>query len=177
MSSLIAMVLKWTGLSQGMMELIAIGVVALGSGGTVLYWHHQVYASCLAAQQAADAKSSAKVQAAADAQTAQLQKRATTAESNYAKTKAAIDALALNPVQPVRLCIGPNPIRSGLPQAGSANAGNAPAGASSAGLQQLPEGNSGGGPGAAGPDIGPMLAALAASADQVGATLTEFQSR
>jgi hypothetical protein len=40
MGSIIATILKWTGLSQGAMELIAIGAAALAAGGGVLAYNH-----------------------------------------------------------------------------------------------------------------------------------------
>src|SRR5580658_4237889 len=170
MGSIIATVLKWTGLSQGAMELIALGVVASGVAGVAAYEHHKIYTEGVAAQQKADTKASAKVIAAANAQTAKLQDEATTAERNYEKTQAAIAALPA--AGPVRLCINPDNSSRDVPKITSTVPGNAGAGSSASSLQPVPQGDTGSRTGTTGPDIGPLLGALAASADQVSATLT-----
>jgi hypothetical protein len=74
-----------------------------------------------------------------------------------------------NPVQPVRLCVSPRPVRP----AGEAADG---AGAPATGIQPVPESDSGVRPDGSGPDIGTMLATLALAADAVSAELREEQA-
>jgi hypothetical protein len=113
--------------------------------------------------------SSDRLQKQTAAQTAELQAKATMAERAYDKERS---LLANQPLDSVRLCIPTNRGRI-VPQTGAVVAGNASPGAASRSLQQVPPGDSS----VAGPDIGGLLDALAKSADQVSATLREYQSR
>lgn len=74
-----------------------------------------------------------------------------------------------HPVQPVRLCISPRPVRP----AGTAADG---AGSPAKPVLDLPSGDSGSGADGAGPDIAGMLESLAAAADSVSADLREEQA-
>jgi hypothetical protein len=173
MGSIIATVLKWTGLSQGVMELIAIGTVALGTGGAVWYWHHEVYDKGILAQQTADAKATSNVRAKADAQTAVLAKRATTAESTYAKSQSDLATyVAANPVHAGSVCIDSDHSGSHVSETPGAISGTVVTGTPATSVQSVPEGNPGFAVSQTQLDL---LSALGASADQVGATLTEFQ--
>lgn len=105
------------------------------------------------------------------AQTAVLQERATTAEQSYVQEQLAGAAYRdAHPVGPVRLCLNTNsgPI---VPKATGQNPGDASASTPAGSVQQVPAGNN------IGPDIGPLLSALAQRADQISATLREFQDR
>jgi hypothetical protein len=142
-------------------------IVALlaGFGWFTVHERHAGAAHEVAALKA----SSDKLQAQTAVQTAELKAKATMAEQAYDKEVHSLDAL---PTPIVRLCInsGSHPI---VPAGGGAKSGNASAGTSAAGIQQVPSGNSS----VAGPDIGGMLTAFADRADEVSATLREFQSR
>jgi hypothetical protein len=100
-------------------------------------------------------------------QTAELKTRATMAEQAYDKERNTVANLPA--VQPVRLCNANSGAK--LPAATGKVAGNAQAGASAGSIQPVLKGNP------AGPDVGPILQALAARADQVSATLREYQNR
>ena len=113
--------------------------------------------------------SSDKLIAQTAKQTADLQARANMAEQAYEKEH----LLTVNqPVPVVRVCHNANS-GSVVSNAGPAKPGNEGAGPAAGSVQPMPSGDSS----VAGPDIGGMLSALAASADQISATLREFQSR
>jgi len=121
---------------------------------------------------AALAASSVKLQADTAKQTAELKARAVMAEQAYDKEH----LLVVNqPIDSVRLCLNSNRGKI-LPATGTVVAGNAAPGAGPGSVLQVPAGDSGSGQ-RLGPDIGPMLDALAAAADNVSATLREFQTR
>ena len=121
---------------------------------------------------AALAASSAKLQAETDKKTADLQARANMAEQAYDKEH---NLIVNQPRDSVRLCVAANSGRV-VPKAGAAKPGNESAGPAAGSVQSVPAGDSGSGQ-RQGPDIGGMLDALAAAADDVSATLREFQSR
>ena len=113
--------------------------------------------------------SSAKLQAETDKKTADLQARANMAEQAYEKEH----LLTVNqPVPVVRVCHNANS-GSVVSNAGPTKPGNEGSSTAPGSVQPMPSGDSS----VAGPDIGGMLSALAASADQISATLREFQSR
>jgi hypothetical protein len=175
---MIALLLGWTKLPQWAMELVFSAVLVAVVAGGIMYWHHEVLKEGIAEQVAADNKASQIVIEQAKAETAALQKKADTAESDHAKEIADLTAQLNSAVaQPVRLCLNAHPSGGGLPQAGAANPQHASASAPLSAVQQMPEGNTSGGVGVAGPDIGPMLRLLAFQADSVSAELREFQSR
>jgi hypothetical protein len=107
------------------------------------------------------------------AQTAALKAQATTAEQNYVSEQLAGAAYRdAHPIQPVRLCI--NTSSGSVVSASSGKKpGDASTGTGTGVVQSMSIGDSS----SPGPDIGPMLQALAARADQVSATLREFQAR
>ena len=118
---------------------------------------------------AALAASSAKLQAETDKKTADLQARANMAEQAYEKEH----LLAVNqPVPVVRVCHNANS-GSVVSNAGPVKPGNEGAGPAAGSVQPMPSGDSS----VAGPDIGGMLSALAQRADEISATLREFQTR
>lgn len=168
MGSIIAMLLKWTGLSQGVMELIAIGTVISGIAGFAAYEHHKIFSEGIAAQHAADVKQDAK-------DVAILTTRAKKAEDQHAKDDTELAAFrSANPIEPVQLRIltpgpGVQTVAAQCVSSGSA--------ATPGVVLEVPAGNSGGGPGHAGPDIGGLLEALAARADQVNNQALELQGR
>jgi hypothetical protein len=83
-------------------------------------------------------------------------------------------AIANQPaLEPVRLCLDSHARRVVLSAAGAPIAGNESASAATPGVQPVPSGDTS----VAGPDIGPLLRALAGRADQVSATLREYQAR
>ena len=113
--------------------------------------------------------SSDKLIAQTAKQTADLQARANMAEQAYEKEH----LLVVNqPVPVVRVCHNANS-GSVVSNAGPAKPGNEGSSTAPGSVQPMPSGDSS----VAGPDIGGMLSALAASADQISATLREFQSR
>ena len=113
--------------------------------------------------------SSDKLIAQTAKQTADLQARANMAEQAYEKEH----LLVVNqPVPVVRVCHNANS-GSVVSNAGPTKPGNEGSSTAPGSVQPMPSGDSS----VAGPDIGGMLSALAASADQISATLREFQSR
>ena len=113
--------------------------------------------------------SSDKLIAQTAKQTADLQARANMAEQAYEKEH----LLTVNqPVPVVRVCHNANS-GSVVSNAGPAKPGNEGAGPAAGSVQPMPSGDSS----VAGPDIGGMLSALAQRADEISATLREFQTR
>ena len=146
--------------------IILILLVAFG-----MYTVHERHAGA-AHEMAALQASSDRLQKQTAAQTAELKARAVMAEQAYDKEH----LLVVNqPIDSVRLCLNSNRGKI-LPATGTVVAGNAAPGAGPGSVLQVPAGDSGGGQ-RLGPDIGPMLDALAAAADNVSATLREFQTR
>lgn len=143
---------------------LIVGLIACG-----IYERNHLIAEGEQHEAAALKASSDRLQKKADQETAELQARATMAEQAYDKERA---LTANQPVPVVRLCVAAGS-RIGVPKAGAAVPGDAATGPAAGSVQQVPSGDTG----IAGPDIGGMLNALAASADQVSATLREFQSR
>jgi hypothetical protein len=133
-----------------------------------VYERHHLIAEGQQHELAALKLSSDKLQKQTAAQTAELQAKATMAEQAYDKE---VNNLNNLPTPIVRLCN--NATNSGrvVPKASSTIAGDGDTGPAASGVQSVPAGNS------EGPDIGPMLSALAARADQVSATLREYQGR
>ena len=140
-----------------------------------LHYHHKVLAEGIAAQKAADDKASAALIQQTAKQTAELQAKATMAEQAYDKEHQAI--LDQPSLPAVRLCGNPHPRSTIVSATGATQQGNAVPGASSGAVQQVPSGNSSGGAGDAGPDIGNLLSLLAQRADETSAELREFQAR
>lgn len=139
---------------------LAIGVVLLGFLG---YGYHYIYETGVQAEVA-------KVTKQAAAETAALAAKAAAAEHSHDQELAELTAYRnAHPEQPVRLCL--NPV--GAVRAPSA-AERFP-GAATGGIQPLPAGDPGGGPGATGPNIGGLLELLAARGDQISASLRERQ--
>lgn len=168
MGSIIALVLKWTGLSQGAMELVAIGLVASSVAGFAAYEHHKIYTEGVTAEHAKTVAQDTK-------DTAKLTARATTAETQYAQDESDLAVYrASTPVEPVQLRIltAGSGVQAAAAQPGSCSAPSAPGG-----VLEVSSGNSGSGPGAAGPDIGGLLEALAARADQVTDQARDLQTR
>jgi hypothetical protein len=160
---MIATILGWTKLPQWVLELIVILIVALG----VFWVLHSRFEAGIAAQKQADS-------VAAAAQLQEAENRAHTAELSYAKEhQANLDFMRDHPIGDVRLCVT---TVAKLP-ASPSHAGNAKAGAPAADVQTVPGGDSGGGPRAAGPNIGDLLSLLADRADDVSGVLREYQSR
>jgi hypothetical protein len=144
----------------------ALIVMLIAAG---IYERHHLIAEGQQHELAALKLSSDRLEKQTAAQTANLQAKATMAEQAYDKEQLLI---ANQPIDSVRLCVNPHS-RIIVSPAGSAQPGNAGASAAPGSVQQVPAGDSS----VAGPDIGGMLDALAKSADQVSATLREFQSR
>ena len=175
--SIIGSLLGWTGMPQWALELIAVGAIAAGAVGAFWIYHHHVYVEGIRAQQVADQKASAKVVAAARAQTRAAEATAAAAHNAYTSEVIRESTLAAQqPLPAVRLCLNSNDSGAGLSQAGAPTGGVAGAGATSGDLQNLPAGNSAlrGRPG---PDIAHLLELLAERADQVSAVDREWQAR
>jgi hypothetical protein len=139
-----------------------------------IHEHHKILAEGIAEQKAADDKATAVLIAASAKQTAELQAKATMAEQAYDKE---VNSLSSIPVPSVRLCVYPHISGSVVSQAGTAQSGTQSTGSAAGLVQPVPSGDSSGGVGTAGPDIGAMLSALAVAADRDSAALREFQSR
>ena len=148
---------------------LIVALIVLG-----FHVHHKILAEGIAEQKAADAKATATVIANTAKQTAELQAKATMAEQAYEKETNSLNEL---PVPSVRLCVYPHTSGSLVSQNGTAQPGATGASPSAGNIQPVPSGDSGVGVGAAGPDIGAMLSALASAADRTSAALREFQSR
>jgi hypothetical protein len=171
---MIAAILGWTKLPQWALELIVVAAVA----GGIWYWQHHLVQEGINTQRAADAIATRQLEAATAQKTADLQAQATAAKEAYEKEH--FDNLNYrdsHPLQPVRLCIATSHSGSVMPQTGVAHSGNASSGTAAANVPAVPDGNSGGGAGAAGPDISELLGLLAAKADNVSAVLREYQKR
>jgi hypothetical protein len=142
----------------------ALIVMLIAAG---VYERHHLIAEGQQHELAALKASSDRLEKQTAAQTAELKAKATMAEQAYDK-----EALASinQPAVVVRMCSNTN---SGtvVPSSSAAQSGAASAGTTSGHVQQMPAGDSGG------RDIGGMLSLLAERADQVSATLREFQSR
>jgi hypothetical protein len=123
---------------------------------------------------AAVAKATAALEADTAKQTAELKAKAQMEHDTYEKE---ILALSNQPaVEPVRLChaAGSRPI---VPAASAVDAGNGATGSAAGNVLAVPAGNSGSGQPGAGPDISSLLGLLALRADEVSASLREFQGR
>ncbi len=143
---------------------ILLAVIA-GFGAYTVHERHLGAAHEVAALKA----SSDKLIAQTAKQTADLQARANMAEQAYEKEH----LLTVNqPVPVVRVCHNANS-GSVVSNAGPAKPGNEGASPAAGSVQPMPAGDSS----VAGPDIGGMLSALAQRADEISATLREFQSR
>lgn len=139
------------------------------------YEVHHLKAEGAAHEIAALKASSDKLQAQTAKQTADLQARATMAEQAYDKEIQA--GAAYRASLPVRLCVNNANRSTVVPKAGAAVAGNENPGAATAGVPPMLAGDSGSGPTDEIPDISGLLDAFAARADQVSATLREYQKR
>jgi hypothetical protein len=154
-------------------KLYGLAIIALIVLG--LHYHHKVLAEGIAEQKAADASAAADLAKKTAAQTAELQAKATMAEQAYDKE---VQSVANQPpVGAVRLCLDSHRSGGVVPKAGAAQSGASAASAASGDIQPVSAGNSSGGERDEGVDIGPLLAALAAAADQEVAVNREFQSR
>lgn len=152
---------------------------ALGSAiltGFVAYTMHERHlgaAKVTAAEQAATVKAEQK--AAID--TKALQDKADKAQANYESEHTQLLAyLSANPVGPVRLCIPSTKAASVPGTAGKDGRSNGTA-PPTANILPVPAGDSGVLENASGRDIGPLLDALAAAADEVTAKAKEMQAR
>jgi hypothetical protein len=105
-----------------------------------------------------------KLVAKADAATA-------AAKSEAAANQAWRDS---HPIGPVRLCNDRSRPVSSSP---AADPGHAGTGTAAGGVQPVPAGDSGPGPGDPGVDIGPLLDALGALGDRVSGALRQWQAR
>lgn len=166
--------LSFTKLPQWALELIVIAAVA----GGIFYWQHHLIDEGINRQKAADDAASKPLIQQAKAETQALKVKATMAEQTHAKELADLQNYHdSHPEQPVRLCLNTHDSGTSVRPAGAQNGGNQSTGATAAGIQPVPDGNSSSGQGAAGPDIEPMLAAFATAADKVSAELREIQNR
>lgn len=158
---MIALLLGWTKLPQWALELVALGLVA----GGVWLWHHEAFESGVKAEVA-------KVEAQQAKTTAQLEARATTAEHAHdTELNTLRDYRSTHPEQPVRLCVSTPSVQAPAVVAVGRSAIAAPGV-----IQPVPAGDSGVRE-QPGPDIGGLLEALAARADEVTAQARELQSR
>lgn len=158
---MIAALLGWTKLPQWALELLALAAVA----SSVWLWHHETYESGVKAEVALVEAANAKT-------TAALTAKATAAEHSHDQELTDLRAYrATSPVQPVRLCLSTARLQATPAQPVSGT--TAPA----AGVVQPVPARDTGVRAGAGPDIGGLLEALAARADQVAAQARELQSR
>jgi hypothetical protein len=175
---MILALLGWTKLPQWAMEVIFTLLVILIVAGAVWYYGHEHYEAGISAQIATDNAERAKLIAANDKKTADLQARATTAEKAYddEQTKTA-NYNASNPLEPIRLCNTATNSGGHLPAAGAPIAGDQSSSSSTAAIQQMSKGNNSLRDGPGGRDISGLLESFAQSADEVSASLREFQTR
>lgn len=171
---MIAALLSWTKLPQWAIDIIALGLIA----AAVWFWQHERYESGIKEQRTVDAASRADLQKTVDAETAAIQAQATATELAYEKERQAnMDYQRAHPVGVIQLC-QPTPVgHSGMSATRAPYAGNATIGTPAGIVQPVPSGDSIGGSGATTVDIGPMLSAFGIAADDVSATLREFQTR
>lgn len=114
----------------------------------------------------------AAVAAEAAAQTKAAQAKADAAEHSHDSELAALSAYRdSHPDLPVQLCLDP----SAVPAPRGVRSIHQATGATAGSVQPVPTGNSGGGARTEGPNIFPMLDALAARADEVSAQLRTYQ--
>lgn len=142
----------------------------------LLWYHHHVYETGVAAVRQQDAVALAAARATAEAETTKLTQQAE--EAAHAHDQELSDLRAYrdsHPVQPVRLCFNANHSEPRVPAAAGSDASHGAAGARAADVQPVPAGDSGIRPGS-GPDISGLLEALAGRADQVSAQLREYQA-
>jgi hypothetical protein len=140
-----------------------------------IHEHHKILAEGIAQQKAADDKATAALVQQTAKQTAELQAKATMAEQAYDKE---VKSIADQPsVGAVRLCGNSHVSSAVVPKTGAAAAGAKSTGAAAGNIQPVSAGNTSGGTGDEGVDIGPLLSALAAAADREVAVDREFQSR
>jgi hypothetical protein len=159
--SLIAWMLGKTGLPQWALELIALAAVA----GGVYAYHIHTFNRGVATEVARVNLQNAKV-------TAQLEGKAATAGALHVdEDKDLGDFRVAHPVEPVRLCVAAPSLQT--PAAVSISVTTPAVGGA---VQPVPAGDSGAQV-VAGPDIGRLLEALAARADQVTAQARELQTR
>jgi len=150
-------------ISQVWLDIAALALVGLG----VFLFYHHAFENGKRAEIAA-------LQRAADKATKALQVKADEAghshDAEIADLRAYRDA---HPPGAVRLCVSTTaPVRPAA-SAGTSADSAAPAAGS---LQSVPTGDSGSGAGRAGPDIGPMLEALAGAADRLSAQVRGLQA-
>ena len=146
-------------------------ILLIGFG---VYERHHLIAEGQQHELAALKLSSDRLQKQTAIQTAELQAKATMAEQAYDKEIASLNNQP--PSQSVRLCLNSAPRGSVVSQASGQVTGNASAGSAAASVQRVPSGDSSNGP-RTGPDIGNLLGLLASRADEVSATLREYQNR
>jgi len=153
-------------------RLIAYSLLLALAGAALALWHHDAIEKGIADQKSADAAATAKLQSETAAQTAALQAQATAAEHSYDQELS--DLRAYVAAHPVSL----RPIDAGRPVVSATSApspGAKSPGPSTAGVQQVSQGDSGVQPGQPARSLGSLLDALAASADAVSDTLREAQ--
>jgi|SRR5579875_1895680 len=171
---MIGAIFAWLGARRWALELI--GAVAIA--GALLWYHHHVYTAGIAAQRTADAAARAQLEAAAAHRTQALEDLATQAEHAHDTELAQLRAYRdRHPVESVRLCLDAHGGPGSMPEASAAHASDETAGAPAARVQPVPDRDSGVRPGQPGPDVGSLLGALAARADEVSAQLREWQAR
>lgn len=175
--SIIATLLSWTGLSTVAQEAIFAAAIAIITGGGFAIYHHHVVEIGVHEQETRDAAATKKLNDQTAALTAAGIAKADAAEHAHddeiTQLKTYRDS---HPDGPVRLCLADNRGKV-VPSTGATHTGNESTGPSAGGVQPMPAGNHSSGSGSAGPDIFPMLDALAAQADNVSASLREFQRR
>lgn len=165
--SVIALLVKWTGLPAWVMELLVIGLVVSG----VLWWEHREINKGVHEQQQADQLALEQLQAKADAQSATLLKRAQAAESAYAQEHLA--NLTPPPITgPLLVCDDSHSGLSHLPEASTAHSGDAATPALTPMGSPVHPGDP---PVAA--DRLRLLAAFGALLDDQSAVIREYQSR
>lgn len=151
----------------------AIAALLGAFGAYTLHERHVEHAKDMAVAAADLAKAEKK--AAID--TKALQDKADKAQANYESEHSQLLAyLSANPVGPVRLCIPSTKAGSVPGTAGKDGRSNGTA-PPAANILPVPAGDSGVLENASGRDIGPLLDALAAAADEVTAKAKEMQAR
>lgn len=153
-------------------EAIALAAIM----GLVAWWHHATFEAGIKHQKAEDDEATASLVHAAEVQTDFYKARAERAEGAHAQETIDNDRYrAANPLHG-GLCQPAYGWQGHLPDVTATHAGNAGASPGPAAIQPVPAGDTESG-GRANPDIRHLLDLLAGRADEVSATLREFQAR
>jgi len=152
--------------------LVATAIVVTG----IAYWHHATFKAEMERVRAEDRAALAKAQQKADLETSRLKGIADAAEK--VRNEEHDQLVAYRTAQPLhgQLCTQPRNSLASVPAIADTVILHAGPSAATANLQPVPTGDSAAS-GRADPDVRHLLDVFAGRADEVSATLREFQSR